>query len=260
MYDRKAEEKRFHNKREVDHRQLSELDFQRRYSNKKWYCVTRKSVEYVSSFLRARCEGKVALDYCCGLGDMSLRLARNGAFVHGIDLSDESITTARQLLADAGYASQSLHQVMDAENLNYESDTFDLIVCSGVLHHLDLRNAYRELARVLKPTGEIICIEALGHNPIIQCYRRLTPHLRTAWEIDHILKKKDIDLAQGYFGVVRTSYFHLFSILAVPFRRTRVFNPLLSFLEGIDSLTLKLPLVQLMAWQAIFFLSVPKKK
>jgi ubiquinone/menaquinone biosynthesis C-methylase UbiE len=62
---------------------------------------------------------------------------------------------------------------MDAEKLEFSDGAFDIVYESGVLHHLNFSKAYSEIARVLNPRGEAICIEALRHNPIIQYYRRL---------------------------------------------------------------------------------------
>lgn len=148
---------------------------------------------------------------------------------------------------------------MDAENLTFEDNTFDVIVCSGVLHHLNLANAYPQLARVLKPSGAILCVEALGHNPFISLYRKLTPHLRTKWEAEHILKMKDIHLARRYFGKIDMKFFHLFTIFGLPLQNTSCFDSALTLLERIDSTVLKVPFLQLMAWQIIFELGLPKK-
>jgi len=113
---------------------------------------------------------------------------------------------------------------------------------------------------VLKPNGKIICNEPLVHNPIFQLYRKLTPHLRTEWEAEHILSKRDIKLAEKYFGKVDKKFFHLFSLVAVPLSKwPSVFNPILTILAAIDSIILRLPLVKWWAWQIIFILSEPKK-
>jgi len=256
---RKQKEIDFHNQRECDRLHLSHDAFERKYSNKKWYTVVRKSHDHVSEWLAANCLGNAALDYCCGLGGMSIELARHGAHVSAFDISDESARTARHALEEAGFGHRASVYVMDAENLAFADNTFDIIVCSGVLHHLDLERAYRELARVLKPGGKIICMEALGHNPAIALYRRLTPHLRTEWEAKHILKIGDVKLARRYFERSETRFFHLFSIAGVLFRRTPLFRPLLTILEVLDDIFLKVPGVKLMAWQFIFELSGPRK-
>ncbi|MEX1027272.1 MAG: class I SAM-dependent methyltransferase [Candidatus Paceibacterota bacterium] len=256
---RKQEEIDFHNQREVDRQHMSHDEFEKRYSNKKWYAVVEKSRRFTDRWLENHCPNARALDYCCGLGGMSLQLAKAGAFINAIDISDESVKTTQALLSENGYADQCEAQVMDGENLEFEDNSFDVIICSGVLHHLDLNNAYPELSRVLKPSGKILCMEALGHNPLINLYRRRTPALRTAWEVDHIIKNKDLKFAEQFFGKVKADYFHFFGIGAVLFRKTPLFNPVLKTLDAIDSVVLSVPSLRQMAWQIVFELSQPKR-
>jgi ubiquinone/menaquinone biosynthesis C-methylase UbiE len=255
---RKVEEMEFHNRREMDRQLLSEAEFMKRYANKKWYAVDGSSRLYMEQWLQQHCPGRVALDYCCGLGGVSLRMAQFGAYVHGIDISDESVRTSRELLAREGYSARCEMEVMDAEAMRFPDQMFDVIVCSGVLHHLDLNAAYPQLARVLKPDGRILCIEALGHNPIINLYRRLTPRLRTAWEVDHILKERDIRRAKQVFGHVEGRYFHLFAIGAALLRGTPLFGPVLAVLDRVDHVALRIPGLRSMAWQVLFELGQPK--
>ena len=54
-------------------------------------------------------------------------------------------------------------------------------------------------------------------------------------------------------------FFHLFSIVDVFFRQTPLFRPLLTILETLDDMLLRVPGVKLMAWQVIFELSGPRK-
>lgn len=260
MDDRKQNEIYFYNKRENDRLELNDESYQKKYSNKKFYSIDRMIGIYLTEWMRQNCQDKVVLDYCCGLGRTSLDLARYGAFVYGIDISDESIKTATNAAAEADYADKIRFSVMDAENLEFEDEFFDFIVCNGVLHHLDLAKAYPELFRVLKTNGQVICKEALGYNPVIQWYRKRTPHLRTAWEMEHILSLREVKQAKQYFDKIDVKYFHLFSILAVPFRNMFIFKPVLTLLESIDSIVLKIPFVRLLAWQIIFVLSEPKKE
>ena len=79
-------------------------------------------------------------------------------------------------------------------------DSFDLVCGSGILHHLDLPAAMRELARVLRPSGRAVFMEPLGHNPAINAFRNRTPELRTPDE--HPLLGKDLKLCRRYFGSV----------------------------------------------------------
>ena len=255
--DRKRSEAEFHDRREQDRLTMPEPDFERKYTNLKFYAVVQRSRDYLNRWIEQNARGKRALDYCCGLGQISIELARAGAKVYALDISEESVRTAKRRLAERKLAGNTF--VMDAENLAFEPNSFDAIVISGVLHHLDVRKAYPELARVLRPGGRIMCVEALGYNPVINLYRQKTPHLRTDWEKDHILTLKEIGLARKYFNKVQLRYFHLFSILAVPFRRTALFRPLWLILDTLDRVILRIPLVRLLAWQMLFELSEPIK-
>jgi len=256
--ERKQAEADFHDQRERDRQSLTESEFLKKYSNKKFYSITRRSRAYVEGRIAQLAPGVAALDYCCGLGQTSLQLARAGAKVHGIDISPESVATAERLLAAHDLSDRAQFSVMDAEALEFPDESFDLIVCSGVLHHLDLDRAYRELARVLRPGGRVLCIEALAHNPAIALYRRLTPQLRTSWEVDHILRVQDIHKAWPFFGAVNMRFFHLCSIAAVPIRRAGAFSQILGVLEHMDDVALRIPGLQRMAWQVVFELSQPK--
>jgi ubiquinone/menaquinone biosynthesis C-methylase UbiE len=186
-------------------------------------------------------------------------MAKCGAKVCGIDISEVSIKNCQAKAIQQGLEKNITFKIMDAETLDFKEDSFDIIVCSGVLHHLDIKKAYVELARVLKPEGEIICAEPLKYNPFIQLYRRMTPHLRTEWETEHILGMKEINLAKKYFAKVEARFFHLATLAAVPWRNWRGFNFILSLLETLDNLILKIPFLREQAWMVVFILSGPKK-
>ncbi len=229
-------------------------------SNKKFYSISRLNEDHVQAWLAQRCAGKIVLDYCCGNGQQALWLANRGAVAHGIDISPVSIENARREADQRALSGKVTFQVMDAEATGFADSFFDLIVISGVLHHLDLDRAYRELARILKPNGLIIVTEALRHNLLIHWYRKLTPHLRSAWETEHILGKEEIFSASRYFGAVRVErFFHLATLGAVPFRNLSLFVPVLNLLQAVDTALLRLPWLKWQSWMAVFVLEQPIK-
>ncbi len=230
------------------------------WANMKYYSIERKSRFTASEWFINNCEGKRVLDYCCGNGDDVLFIAQNGAKeVIGIDISDSSIENCIKKHSRCDFNNISF-MVMDGEALGFADESFDIVVEYGSLHHVNLEKAYAEIARVLRPHGKAICVEALGHNAIIHLYRKLTPHLRTEWEIDHILKKEQIEFARTYFHKVDIiGFYHLATLGAVPFRNYSSFNKILAFLENFDELLLKLPVLKWQAWQVIFQLSEPRK-
>lgn len=271
MEKRKIREREFHNKqrtviedaRVADMRWSLALEPTIRdnplWSNMKYYAIERKSRSVVLDWLHVNCKGKKVLDYCCGNGDDGILIAKNGAAdVIGIDISDTSIRNCTDKAKDLR-VNNLTYKVMDAEELSFESEIFDIVSEYGALHHLNLSKAFSEIARVLKPDGKAICVEALGHNKAIHFYRKLTPHLRTEWEAEHILRKKDIELANQYFNKIDIlGFFHLAAIAAVPFRNSSRFSMVLGFLESLDNVLLKLPWLKWQAWQVVFVLSDPK--
>ena len=257
---RKQEEAKFHNGARDEKLKKDINRYKYLKSNEKFYSIARKSQEFVNNYLLQNCLGKKVLDYCCGDGETTIFLAEQGAEAIGIDISSMSIENAKRKAASKGLKERTNFFVMDAENLKFKDGSFDLIICNGVLHHLDIKKAYPELARVVKSEGKIICNEPLVYNPVFHLYRKMTPHLRTEWEMSHILGKNDIKLARDYFGEVETKFFHLTDLLAVPFRNFSCFNFILGFLEKVDSVILRLPSLKWLAWQIVFILSKPKKQ
>lgn len=268
MEKRKQEEKQFHNmlrKDSLEQRWSPELEKSIEgnplWANMKYYSIERKSRRVVLDWLADNCKGKRVLDYCCGNGDDSVIIAKNGAReTVGIDISEVSIKNCVERALTESVSENTSFYVMDAEALKFDNDSFDIIAEYGALHHVSLEKAYSELARVLKPDGKCIIAEVLGHNPIIHYYRKKTPSLRTEWEVANIFRKKNIEMAKDYFSEVKIiGFFHLATLGAVPFRNLKAFNAILGSLEALDSVLLKLPVLKWQAWQVIFELSKPKR-
>jgi ubiquinone/menaquinone biosynthesis C-methylase UbiE len=235
--------------------------FDYHFSNIKFYSVARASEQFQHELMRQMCgTGKTVLDFACGSGENGIYAAQLGADVVGIDISPEGITNANLNAEGAGVASHCRFEVMDGEKMRFADNTFDSAVEYGALHHVDLDRALAELSRVLKPGAKMICVEALRHNPLIHAYRKRTPHLRTAWEVDHILGVESLDVARRYFSNVEVRFFHLAVLAAVPFRKTPFFRPLRSFLELIDRFLLSSTAVGKFGWIMVFVMAEPRKK
>jgi hypothetical protein len=64
--------------------------------------------------------------------------------------------------------------------------------------------------------------------------------------------------ARRYFNRMEWHFFHLASLVAVPLRNSRAFDPVLSTLERVDSALLGTSPLRWWAWQIGFVLSEPK--
>ncbi len=237
-----------------------EAAFKYHFSNMKFYSITNASEEYQHAWMRERCKpGTKVLDWACGSGENGVFAAQCGADVIGIDISPEGVENANLNAQQEGLGSHCRFEVMDGENMTFDDNTFDYGVEYGALHHVELDIALAELARVLKPKGEMICVEALRHNPLIHAYRKRTPHLRTEWEVDHILGVESLDKMRTYFNKVEVRFFHLAALAAVPLRKTFLFKPVRAFLNAVDQVMLSNQLIGKYAWIMIVVISDPKK-
>ncbi len=96
----------------------------------------------------------------------------------GVDLSRVVLNTARGAVPD-DHPDPPIYLQMDAEQLAFRDQSFDLVVGEAILHHLDLERCFAKISRILQPAGVAVFIEPLGHNPVLNWYRRQTPGLRT---------------------------------------------------------------------------------
>lgn len=142
--------------------------------------------------------GKAVLDYGCGAGRFAMELLSKGAtHVTGIDISAARVEEATELAASKGLQDRTTFMVADAHDTGLPDASFDLVIGSDILHHLDIALAAAELRRMLKPAGAAIFIEPLAHHPLLRIGRRLTPSART--EDEHPLTEDDWKLLAGMF-------------------------------------------------------------
>lgn len=221
--------------------------------NSKFYSIASSSDEYLFHWIDKHAPGKTVLDYACGNGMCAIRAAQAGAALSiGLDISRESIDNARHLAREKCVKDNSFFLVGDCENTRLPDNCIDAVICSGMLHHIDLSYAFPELRRIMKPGAVLIANEALNYNPLIKVYRMLTPEFRTKFEKNHIISNKELLLASYFFEVRNVRYWHLLSIFAVFFRKRKFFPLLLKVLRAADSVVLSIPLLRNMAWQFTF--------
>ncbi|MGD9211158.1 MAG: methyltransferase domain-containing protein [Desulfobacteraceae bacterium] len=107
--------------------------------------------------------GKRALDIGTGTGQIAFYLAHSGFAVTGIDLSEKMISHAKQHAAKQRLQIDFLSG--DAEALNFESNTFDVVVSRNLIWTLpDPIKAIAEWRRVIKPNGKIVISDGDWRN------------------------------------------------------------------------------------------------
>ena len=224
---------------------------------KKYYTVVQGTKARYRSKIIELCQGKRVLEIGCGRCGTTRVWHNNGAaHVTGIDISSEGIKKAKASAREKNLPIDYFD--MNAEEMTFEDNSFDIIVGTGVIHHLDLETIYKEMSRLLTDDGHAIFEEPLAHNPIVNIYRFFTPKLRTPDE--HPLKMGDIKMAQAYFHNVVPEYYHMLSLGAFPFRNTRYFEKIMKALNSADQLLFRaFPFLKRYAWVTLLHFSKPKK-
>lgn len=169
---------------------------------------TREALKYYQDALSHFSQGASILDYGCYDGEQTAELLQlSPKKITGIDISEKAIGDARNRFKGNRKAT---FKVMDAHNMDFKDETFDLVAGKAILHHLEYEKAINEIERVLKPGGHAIFIEPLRDNPAGKLIRWLTPKARTEDELP--LSRKQIEYADARFGGGRHRFHNLFSV------------------------------------------------
>ena len=108
-------------------------------------------------------EGSRVLDLATGTADMALEVLRQqpNATVVGVDPSENMLAVGREKVA-AGQLDERIElRTGIAEELPFEDDSFDgLCIAYGIRNVPDRRKALSEMARVVRPGGRVVILEA----------------------------------------------------------------------------------------------------
>ncbi len=103
------------------------------------------------------------LEIGCGVGYFTREILKTGAHVTAIDISPDLLRVAQDSIKE----DRVTFKEENAYSLSFPDNTFDTIIGSSVLHHLDIDQALREFDRVLKPGGTAFFTEPNMANPQI---------------------------------------------------------------------------------------------
>jgi ubiquinone/menaquinone biosynthesis C-methylase UbiE len=141
-------------------------------------------------------EGQRVLDVACGTGVVARAAADvvgPAGHVEGIDLAPAMIEVARQVRPDIDWG------VADAQDLPFESGSFDVVLCQSALFFFrDPAAAVSEMARVLAPGGVVVLQtyaglgEQPGYGPFVELVEGHAGHaarslLETYWSMGDLV-------------------------------------------------------------------------
>jgi demethylmenaquinone methyltransferase/2-methoxy-6-polyprenyl-1,4-benzoquinol methylase len=113
----------------------------------------RKAVGFLGSIARSAC-----LDAAAGTGDLSILMARRGACVTGVDISERMLAGAKRKCEKRGLS--AVFHVQNCEALDFPAASFDAAVIGfGIRNTAFPEKALSELFRVLRPGGTLVVLE-----------------------------------------------------------------------------------------------------
>ena len=109
-------------------------------------------------YIRIHIKGlKLGLELGCGYGDFMIKLLEEGYSVYGIDKCGYCIEYANRVFKERGF--DKLCYKMSAESLLFSDAYFDFVYTIISLHEMSVKNAIKEVYRVLKRGGIFIDID-----------------------------------------------------------------------------------------------------
>lgn len=109
------------------------------------------------------------LEIGTGTGCFTKAIAETKAKITSIDISPDLIEVAIENIKEPNVT----FKIENAYALTYQDSSFDTIIGSSVLHHLEIEKALKEFYRVLKPGGTIYFTEPNMLNPQVFIERNI---------------------------------------------------------------------------------------
>ncbi|HZH33311.1 MAG TPA: class I SAM-dependent methyltransferase [Pyrinomonadaceae bacterium] len=101
-------------------------------------------------------EVRRVLDIGCGAGQEMLPFVERGATGVGMDITPEVGKVGRKMYGEAGFAEKVSFLRASGNELPFESESFDVLICRGALMFMESKRALGEMARVLRPNGAFL--------------------------------------------------------------------------------------------------------
>ena len=135
------------------------------------------ALAHAAQRLNARANERI-LDVATGTGWSARNVARAGAAVTAVDISEDLLAAARELSAHIRPAIE--FRQADAERLPFDDGAFDGVISTfGVMFAFDQRQAAAELGRVCRPRGRLALTTWAPAGAVAQFFTIIAQHSDT---------------------------------------------------------------------------------
>ena len=223
-------------KNEIEHGKI----LRKSWSGTFWYWETpagklrfKRRLEMITSHIEP---GMAVLELGCGVGYFTKFLAETKATITANDISPDLLDVAREQVK----AENVTFKVENAYDLSYDDNSYDTVVGSSVLHHLEVDDALRECYRVLKPGGSIYFTEPNMLNPHVFLERSNSAFRRWAG-----VSPDETAFVRGPLKKTLASHgFRDIAITPFDFLHPMTPQPLIPMVRGLGDFIEKVPLLR----------------
>jgi 2-polyprenyl-3-methyl-5-hydroxy-6-metoxy-1,4-benzoquinol methylase len=206
--------------------------------------------------------GKRVLDVGCGDGVNSALLAKLGARVVGVDISQGNIDLATERVRVNGVADSVELICSPFESADLPPDAFDVIWGNAVLHHItdELDVVMSRAVTCARPSALLLFTEPMNLFQPLRTFRNWLPVPHDGTPGERPLEPRDLAVIQPYFERMEIRHFGLLGRLdrfilvnfnyekSAPWRRK-----LVDAMATIDAGALALPFVSALSAQAVIY-------
>ncbi len=185
---------------------------------------TQKRIKVIFNNLlnKSSLNSKKLLEVGCGMGYFSAKAYELGANVTGVDIGDRLIKKSKKRVPKGKF------QVATASDLPFDNNSFDIVICTEVLEHIDNQDkAINELIRVLAKKGKLVITTPNKiYKPLFDIlgFLKIRPYKGNekwyfTWELKRLLLSKKVSIVKEanfnfIYPVKFLDYFEKFSFLS----------------------------------------------
>jgi len=156
------------------------------------------------------------LEVGCGDGRMSKLLAHNSLKYIAIDPDEQSIEKAKSEIPSVDF------RIGSGEALEFEDESFPIILFTLSLHHLESNLALKEAHRVLTADGQLVILEPLVNGEVAKIFDLFDDESERILDAWNMIQNSDFEIERHETFFTVMSFNDLDELCNYPFGRSQL--------------------------------------
>ena len=178
------------------------------------YDKINKAIDMIEKFVAF--QDQKILEVGCGDGRMSKLLAHNSRKYIAIDPDKQSIEKAKSELPNVDF------RIGSGEALEFEDESFPIILFTLSLHHLESNLALKEAHRVLTAHGQLVILEPLANGEVAKIFDLFDDESERILDAWNMIQNSDFEIERHETFFTVMSFNDLDELCNYPFGRSQL--------------------------------------